>query len=236
MSHIQIVTVTPAPLVRNLRLTGAVAYNAFRTTPVITQVGGPVSRIIVAPGEPIRVGQPMLYVTSPDYSVLRSAYVKARDAYQLADKQYMRAQDLLAHHAIAQSDLEQAESSRNQAQADLDSSTDAMRVLGISDPESIVGKPVSAELPLLAPVAGEVVERLCSSGQLLQAGGTQCFTISDMSSVWILANIYQNDISYVHVGDEVAIDSETYPNEIRGKIQYLAAGAGPRHAHASGAH
>jgi membrane fusion protein, heavy metal efflux system len=139
----------------------------------------------------------------------------------------VRAQDLYAHHAIAQADVETAESAQTQAQADLDASADAMRVVGISDPESIVGKPASAELPLLAPLAGEVVERLCSPGQLLQAGGTQCFTLSDMSSVWILVNVYQNDLAYVHVGQEVSIETESYPGAVRGKIQYLAPALDP---------
>ena len=102
-----------------------------------------------------------------------------------------------------------------------------MRVLGISDPESIVGRPVSAELPLLAPLAGEVVERLCSPGQLLQAGGTQCFTLSDMSSVWVLVNVYQNDLAYVHVGEEVSIENESYPGVVHGKIAYLAPALDP---------
>ena len=76
---------------------------------------------------------------------------------------------------------------------------------------------MSPEVALLAPVAGEVVERLCSPGQLLQAGGTQCFTLSDMSSVWLLVNIYQNDVAYVHVGDPVTISNESYPDVVRGK-------------------
>jgi cobalt-zinc-cadmium efflux system membrane fusion protein len=227
MSHIQVVAVAQVPLARTLRLTGAVDYNGFKTTPVITQVGGPVSRIVVAPGEHVRAGQPLLYVTSPDFSQLRSAYLKARDALQLADKVYQRAQDLYAHKAIAQADLEQAESTRNQAQADLTSSTDAMRVLGIANPESIVSQPPSPELPLLAPLDGEIVDRQCSPGQLLQAGATQCFTLSDMSTVWILANVYQNDLAFVHVGDDVTIDNEAYPGTTRGKIQYLAPSLDP---------
>ena len=68
MAHIQVYTVAAAPMVRTLRLSGAVAYNNFLTTPVITQVGGPVSRILVAPGEHVTAGQPLLYVASPDYS------------------------------------------------------------------------------------------------------------------------------------------------------------------------
>ena len=152
MSHIQIVTVAPAPLVRTLRLTGSVDYNAFKTTPVISQVGGPVSRIVVAPGEHVEAHQPMLYIASPDYSQLRSGYIKARDALELAEKIYKRDQDLYTHHAIAEADLEQAESARNQAQADLDAITDAIRILGISNPETLAGKPASPEVPLLAPV------------------------------------------------------------------------------------
>jgi cobalt-zinc-cadmium efflux system membrane fusion protein len=227
MSHVQVAQVARGPFERILRLTGAVEYNNFKTTPVITQVGGPVSRIVVAPGEQVTSGEPMLYVTSPDYSLLRSTFLKSRDALHLAQKQYARAQDLYTHKAIAEADLETAESAQTQAQADFDSSVDAMRVLGIADPESIVGKPVSAELPLLAPLAGEVVERLCSPGQLLQAGGTQCFTLSDMSSVWILVNVYQNDLAYVHVGEEVSIESESYPGAVRAKIEYLAPALDP---------
>jgi membrane fusion protein, heavy metal efflux system len=227
MSHIQIFNLAQAPMVRTLRLSGVVAYNAFLTTPVVSQVGGPVSRILVTPGEQVTHGQPMLYVTSPDYSILRSAYVKARHAFQLADRFYKRDQDLYAHKAIAEADVEQAESTRGQAEADLQSSEQAIRILGISNPDDLVNKPPSSEVALLAPLAGEVVERLCSPGQLLQAGGTQCFTLSKMSSVWVLVNVYQNDVAYVRVGDEVTINNEAYPGVVRGKIQYIAPALDP---------
>jgi cobalt-zinc-cadmium efflux system membrane fusion protein len=227
MSHIQVVTVEQGALARTLRLSGAVEYNDFKTTPVITQVGGPVSRVVVVRGEHVHAGQPLLYIASPDYSLLRSAYIKARDAFQLADRFYHRAQDLYAHHAIAEADLEQAESNRAQAQADFESSADAIRILGIADPETIVTRPASPEIPMYAPVSGEVVDRQCSAGQLLAAGATQCFTLSDMSSVWILINIYQNDVAYVHVGDPVTIDNESYPGVVRGKIEYISPALDP---------
>ncbi len=76
-------------------------------------------------------------------------------------------------------------------------------------------------------LAAEVVERLCSPGQLLQAGATQCFTLSDMSSVWILVNVYQTDLAYVHVGQEVSIEDEPYPDTVRGKIEYIAPALDP---------
>jgi cobalt-zinc-cadmium efflux system membrane fusion protein len=227
MANISIDTVVQAPLVRTLRLSGVVAYNSFLTTPVITQVGGRVNRIAVTPGEHVRANQPLLYVASPDYSQMRSAYIKARDAFQLADKVYKRAQDLHAHGVTSQADLDLAESAHTQAQADLESNDQAIRILGISSPDDLLTKPVSPEVALLAPVAGEVVERLCSPGQLLQAGGTQCFTLSDMTSVWLLVNIYQNDVAYVHVGDQVTISNESYPGVVRGKIEYIAPSLDP---------
>src|SRR5690348_5833064 len=119
MQHVSVVTVGPTKLRRALRLTGSVAYNNFETTPVITQVGGPVTRILVSPGQFVHAGQPLLYVSSPDYAQTRTSYMKARDAMDLAEKNYARAQDLYAHHAIAQAELLQSESARNQAQADL---------------------------------------------------------------------------------------------------------------------
>jgi cobalt-zinc-cadmium efflux system membrane fusion protein len=227
LSHVQIYTVGQAQLVRTLRLPGAVAYNSFTTTPVITQVGGPVSRIVAMPGEHVQARQPLLYVASPDYSMLRSAYLKARDAFQLADRAYKRNQDLYAHGAVPQANVEQAESARTQAEADLQSSEQAIRIIGISNPDDLINRPPSPELPLLAPVAGEVVERLCSQGQLVQAGATQCFTLSDMSTVWVLVNVYQNEVAYVHVGDEVTIANDAYPGAVRGKIQYIAPALDP---------
>ena len=119
MAHVQVLAVQPTTLTRTLRLTGAVAYNSFHTTPVITQVSGPVSRIVVVPGQQVQRGEPLLYVASPDYSQLRTNYLKAKDAYVLAQKAYARAQDLYQHHALAEQNLEQAESAKVQAEGDL---------------------------------------------------------------------------------------------------------------------
>jgi cobalt-zinc-cadmium efflux system membrane fusion protein len=228
MAHVQIVTVQPTTLTRTLRLTGAVAFNGFDTTPVITQVSGRVTRIVATPGQKVRRGEPLLYIASPDYSQLLSAYLKAKDSYHLADLNYARSKDLYDHHAMAERDLQAAESARTQAQADLGSSEQALRVVGINKPESMVGKPVSAEVPITAPIAGEAVERLVAPGQVIQAGTTQVFTISNMNSVWVLANVYQKDLPYVRIGDVTTVTTDAYPGEVfRGKISYVAAALDP---------
>ena len=227
MSHVQVVTIEPVKLTRTLRLTGAVAYNAFKTTPVITQVGGPVSRIQVVPGQHVRVGEPLLEVTSPDYSQSLDTYIKAREAFRVADKNYARAQDLYQHQAIAERDLLQAESDHNQAQADLNASEQTMKILGIKNPEDVAKAASSAEIPVIAPIGGEVVERLVSPGQVMQAGQTQAFTISDMSTVWVLANVYQADLAYIKTGDDVIVQTDAYPQSFHGRISYVSAALDP---------
>jgi len=229
LAHLQVVPVEKAKLPRRLRLTGNVTYNAFKTTPVFSAIGGPVHEILVAPGQTVQARQPLLTVNSPDYSAARSAYLKARDAYALADRIYTRAQTLYAHGAIAEADLQQAESSRIQAQADVQSSEDALRALGLKDPEAVVKNPpkMTAQIPVLAPVGGEVVERLVGPGQLLLGGTTQIFTISDMSSVWVLVNVYQSDMAFVHAGDSVDITTDSYPDVFHGTISYIAPALDP---------
>lgn len=229
MAHIQVVAAETGPLPQALRLSGAVAYDAFQTTPVFAAIGGPVHEILVAPGQVVHAGQPLLTVTSPDYSSARSAYIKAKDAYVLADKLYVRAKDLYAHGAIAEADLQQAESNRTQAQADVESSADALRALGLKDPEELLKNPgaTTGEIPVLAPVAGEIVERLVGPGQLLQAGNTQCFTISNTNTVWVLVNVYQSDLPHVRVGNTVEINTDAYPDLFHGKISYIAPAMDP---------
>jgi cobalt-zinc-cadmium efflux system membrane fusion protein len=227
MSHVQILTVQPTTLTRSLRLTGAVAYNSFRTTPVITQVSGPVSRVVVVPGQKVHQGEPMLYVASPDYSQLRTNYVKAKAAYALAQKASVRAQDLYEHHAIAQQNLEQAQAAEVQASGDLVAAQATLKVMGVTDPDALIQGPNSFEVPLKAPVGGLVVEQDVSAGQLIQPGTTQCFMISDISTVWVLVNVYQKDLPYVRVGDQVTIQTDTYPGVFRGRISYVAASLDP---------
>jgi membrane fusion protein, heavy metal efflux system len=227
MAHIQVVTVQPSPWTNVLRLTGTVAYNGFQTTPVISQISGPVSRIVVYPGQYVKQGQPMLYVSSPDYSQLRTNFLKARDAHDLAHKNYARAKDLYDHHALAERDLQTAESAEVQAQADLETAEQSLNILGIPKPDTLAENPTSPEIAVIAPISGQAVDRLCAPGQVIQAGQTQCFTISDMSSVWVFANVYENQLGQVHVGDPVQISTDAYPTVFRGKISYLGSALDP---------
>ena len=155
-----------------------------------------------------------------------AVYLKARDIFRVASKNWDRAQDLYQHHAIAERDLLQAESDRNQAQADMNAAEQSMKILGIPKPEDLEKvAQSSAEVRLLAPISGQVVERLVAPGQVLQAGATQAFTISDMSTVWVLANVYQADLADVKIGDSVDVTTDSYPDAVPRKDFVHLAGA-----------
>jgi cobalt-zinc-cadmium efflux system membrane fusion protein len=166
-------------------------------------------------------------VASPDYSQLRTNYLKAKDASALAQKSYARAQDLYQHKAIAEQALEQAESAEVQANGDMASAQAALKVMGITDPDALMKAPPSFEVPVKAPISGEIVEQDVAAGQLLQPGSTQCFMISNTSNVWVLVNVYQKDLPYVRAGDEVTIQTDAYPDVFHGKIAYVAASLDP---------
>jgi RND family efflux transporter MFP subunit len=114
-----------------------------------------------------------------------------------------------------------------QAGGDLASAQAALKVMGITDPDALIKAPPSFEVPVRAPIGGLVVEQDVAAGQLLQTGATQCFMISDVSTVWVLVNVYQKDLPYVHVGDTVTIQTDTYSDDFHGRISYVAASLDP---------
>lgn len=227
MTHVQIVQVAVSNFRHVLQLPGTVGYNDFETTPVISQVSGPVARVLVVPGQQVTTRQKMLEISSPDYAQDRNNYVQARESYWLAQKNYVRAKDLYAHHAIAQSELEQAQTAQAQGQAAMNAAWQALRVLGIPDQSQALKDPESPLIPVLAPISGKVVARMVAPGQVVQAGTTQCFTISNMNTVWVLANVYQNDLSYIRTGEPVSIETGAYPMKFRGRISYIAPAMDP---------
>ena len=146
---------------------------------------------------------------------------------------YTRAQDLYQHHALAQQNLEQAASAEVQASGDLAAAEAALKVLGVTDLDAMLKGPPSFEIPVIAPIQGEVVEQNVAAGQLLQAGATQCFMISNTGTVWVLVNVYQQDLPYVRVGDPVTIQTDPIPTSSMGAF-LIRGGLGSEHAHSSG--
>jgi cobalt-zinc-cadmium efflux system membrane fusion protein len=221
-SHLEIVAAHTAEFQTLIRTTGTVDWDNDHTTQAITQVNGPITRIVVDLGVHVKAGDPLLYVSSPDIATAVSTYRKAKNRLDLAQRTLNRNKDLLEHKAIAQRDLDDSQADYNDAATDLATALQALRILGVQDGEltdaaSQTGA-VRSELPMRSPIDGVVVQKLVFPGQVIQAGTTQAFTISNTSSVWVQAHLYEKDLKNVHVGDTAEVKNSAFSDVFHGRV------------------
>jgi cobalt-zinc-cadmium efflux system membrane fusion protein len=225
-SRIHVEKVAPESYTPSVTTTGTVAFNGDRSTQVIAPISGPVARILVSPGARVERGQPLAVVSSPDFAEAVAGYRKAEGAWRNASRIATLDEQLFANDALSRSDLDQARTDLAAATADRDAAVSQLRSLGLD--EAAIGairdgKPVpTAESAIRAPTAGTLVEKLISPGQLLQAGTTPCFTIADLSTVWVLANVFESDLGAVRRGETALITTNAGPDTLTGRVDYVA--------------
>ncbi len=225
-SRIHVEKIAPETYRASVTTTGTVAFNGDHSTQVIAPISGPISRILVAPGAQVKRGQPLATVSSPDFAEAVASYRKAEGAWRNASRIATLDEQLFANDALARSDLDQARTDLAAAKADRDASLSQLHTLGLDDAaiDGIrEGKSVPAgEGAVRAPIAGTVVEKLVTPGQLLQAGATPCFTIADLSTVWVMANVFGSDLAAVRRGETALITTDAAADTLRGRVDYVA--------------
>ena len=225
MSHIQIVPVRSSAFETELKTTGTVDWDNDHTTQAITQVSGPITRILVDAGSRVTAGQPLLYVASPDVTAAFATYRKAQNKVDLAKRNLDRSRDLLEHKAIAQRDFDQVQADYNDAVTDLETASQALRILGVPPKEieaaAQQSDTVRLELPMRSPITGTIVQKLVNPGQVIQVGSTNAFVISNVGTVWVQAHVYEQDLSRVRLGDSASVKAASYPASFQGKVTYV---------------
>jgi cobalt-zinc-cadmium efflux system membrane fusion protein len=193
-----------------LNVTGSVFPDIAREIPVISMANGRVVDIRARLGDNVRKGQLLFSVESPDISNAFDVYLKAAADEQMANKAYIRAKDLYEHGAIAQAMLEQAEDTEKDAKADLAAADQQLKIFGV-DKEHL-----SPVVNVYAPAAGVIVAQnitnAAATGMAL-SGTATAFTIADLRSVWILCDVYENDLPKVRLGQEAKIKLTAYPDK-----------------------
>ncbi len=231
LPHLRIGPVESTTWQINVQTTGTVDWDADHTTQAITQVSGPITRIVVDYGSHVKKGDPLLYVASPDITNAIATYKKARDQQELAKKALDRQKDLLAHGAAAVKDVESAEADYNDATTDVQNSLQALKIFAITaqelDNAERQGVAISPELAVRAPIDGTVVQKLITPGQLIQAGTTICFLLSDTSTVWVQGHIFDRDLPLVRVGDPVEETNSSFSRAFHGTVSYIGAMVDP---------
>ncbi len=203
-----------------LVVTGVVAPDISRTVPVISIATGRVVSIKARLGDTVKKGQLLMQVQSADIASAFSDYRKAVADEQLANTQLERAKILYDKGAISQNDLQTAENAQNKAQVDVETSREHLNVLGVGTdhPSGIVN--------IVAPISGVITDQQVTNGAGIQglAASVNPFTISDLTSVWILCDVYENDLPGVHVGETAEIKLAAYPDKtFTGKIGNIGA-------------
>ncbi|HEX3665279.1 MAG TPA: efflux RND transporter periplasmic adaptor subunit [Rhizomicrobium sp.] len=227
--HIHLFTIADAGFRKSVDTAGAVDFDNDQATSVLAPFSGPVVRLLVSPGEKVKKDQPLATVASPDFAAAVSAYRKAVATASAARRLADMDKDLLAHKGVSEREEDQAESDAVNAEADRAAALQALVALNI-DSKTIAeirhGRPPSrVEGVIRAPIEGTVVEKLITPGELLQAGTTPCFTVADLSRVWVLAQIFGSDLDTVHVGDSAKITTgfQTFD----GRVDNIAAEVDP---------
>jgi cobalt-zinc-cadmium efflux system membrane fusion protein len=225
LQHITLFTVAEAHFHRSIHTTGTVDFDNERATSVLAPMSGPVTKLLVASGDRVKKGQALALVHSPDYAAAIDAYRKAQAAARTARQVADIDKDLFAHNGVSQREAAQAQADAIGAEADANAALQALVALDI-DPTTIEqvrqGKPApQIDGVIRAPIAGTVVERLIAPGQLLQAGATSCFTVADLSRVWVMAQLFGADAGQVSVGDSAQVDAGS--TSMHGTVTNVAA-------------
>ena len=201
---------------RRLSVTGSVFPDINREIPVISLASGRVVDIHVTLDQHVSKGQLLMKVQSPDVVNAFDSYLKAVNDEQMNDKAYLRAKDLFAHGALSQAMLEQAQDAENDAKADLDAANHELNTLGLdrNHPSDVV----SVDAPISGVIVAQNVTNAAAAG-VTYSGSATAFTIADLSRVWVICDVYENDLPQVQMGQEAKISLDGYPgNVLAGRV------------------
>jgi cobalt-zinc-cadmium efflux system membrane fusion protein len=194
-----------------LEVTGTVNPDVSREIPVISLASGRVVDIKARLNDYVKKGQLLLKVQSPDSSNAFDTYLKARNDEIMNNKAYVRAKDLYEHGAISQGMLEQAENAENDSLADLKAAEEQLETLGMdkNHPSPVV--------PVYSPISGVIIQQnvtQAAAAGVTFSGSATAFTVADLTSVWVICDVYENDIPKLALGQEARIKINAYPDKV----------------------
>jgi cobalt-zinc-cadmium efflux system membrane fusion protein len=219
--HFPLSTAAAYDAAPELSVTGVVSPDVSRAVPVVSLASGRVVDLRARLGDQVQKGQLLLRIQSADVAAAFSDYRKAVADRALAESQLARAQALLDRGAIAQKDEEVAQVAADKARVDVENATERLRVLGID-----ASRPPTPIVDVIAPASGVITEQNVTNAAGVKSldNSPNLFTISDLSRVWIVCDVYENDLSAVRVGDTADIHLAAYPDRVlKGRINNIGA-------------
>lgn len=230
-TSIRLYSVATSDYHTTLDTSGVVDFDHDQSTTVLAPFSGSVTKLLVSLGQKVHKGEGLATVTSPDFAAAAAAYRSALANAHAADQLAATDRDLARHDAVSQRENNQAQADAVTADANRDAALQALRALHV-DSQTIAdirqGKSVDYAAGVIrAPIDGTVVDKLITPGELLQAGSTVCFTVANLSRVWVMAQIFGTDVDSIHPGDTAEVADGSDSHSLAGKVTNLAAAIDP---------
>ncbi|MBI5639000.1 MAG: efflux RND transporter periplasmic adaptor subunit [Nitrospirae bacterium] len=207
-----------------LSATAVIEMNMDRSAKISPRVTGKVVRIFASQGDRLRAGQTLAYIDSVELDHIWADYLKAQGKVELAGKNFQREETLFEKKISPEKDVLKARQELGEAEADLDLAKERFRLLGVdvSQFESSKGNRNHPLIPVTTPVGGVVLEKIITQGEMVNSEKV-LFTVADLSSLWVVIDIYEKDISRLRPGSGVRVSVTAFPEKtFKGKISYIA--------------
>jgi len=230
--QISIVTAQPGSFTPESDAVGYIDFNQDRTVPVFAPYQGRVRQVFAKAGDDVKKGQALFSIDSPDLLQAESNLVSTSGLLALNSRVLERAKKMLEVQVSAQKDVEQAMSDQQTADGNYRAARDAVRIFGKSDTQIdqiVASRKIDGELTVTSPLQGRVTARNASAGLLLQPGTAPApFTVADLSTMWMVANVSEYDLPQLKVGQQAEVTVMAYPGQtFKGDITNIAVAVDP---------
>jgi cobalt-zinc-cadmium efflux system membrane fusion protein len=207
-----------------MRIPGVVEPNAYRHVVVTPIVAGRITRVLVELGQRVDRGQAMAQIFSPELAEAQTKFISARAELEAHEQELRRTEKLVGIGAASRQDLERIHAEHTARTSQVQSARSRLELLGVSRAAAdglSPGKPIDPITSVPAPLAGVVTERVANVGLNVDLA-TRLFTVVDLSTVWIVADVYEKDFSRVRIGSAVTVTTAAYPDRaLNGRVSYI---------------
>jgi cobalt-zinc-cadmium efflux system membrane fusion protein len=211
---------------------GSIDFNEDMTVQVFTPYQGKIIELFAKVGDEVKKGQTLFTIDSPDLLAADSNLIAAAGVLELTSRNLVRLKMLYETRAVSQKDLEQAISDQQTAEGALRAARDAVRIFGKTDSEiDMIVKDRKADPTLIvpSPITGRITARNAAPGLFIQPGNAPApYSVADISTMWMLANVAESDVPAFHLGQEVKVTVLAYPGKaFEGRISTIASMVDP---------
>lgn len=213
MQTVKVEALQEKSLPRLLTATGKVQFNEDHQARILAPVGGQVQQLRVKVGDTIHRGDILFTIHSRDVAAALDEHLDSRKDLDLAEKTVVMQRDLFTHQATSRIALQQAESEFAKAKTRVTRTAESLRALGVEVHDKNPAEDIAAYVAVRAPRDGTVIERAVTEGQFVQPDNTALMTIADLSSVWVLADVFERDLHAISVGQKAEVTTSAYPEQ-----------------------